>query len=155
MDNSTVLTSVADARFPLICVIVIGIAALIWFVLVFYNDTYPSIDDLTESEKDLYIKRVEAEGGEAKVGSMRELDRLRYSAIQLITEIQEATWTACLQSVVVILIVGILAILMLAGLVRADAGVPIIAAIGGAALARSGNLTRPPRRGATPGGDAG
>jgi hypothetical protein len=71
---------------------------------------------------------------------MTALDTLMKSDDQqhrILAEYIERSWSATLQSVVSLCIIGLIAVLMLLQIVRSDAGLPIIAAVAGAAVSRA------------------
>jgi hypothetical protein len=69
-------------------------------------------------------------------------DQERFQTARYILEIQEACWSSFLQSVVSLLVIGVMAIMVISGVITAEAGLAIIGAIGGAAVGRSGVFSR-------------
>jgi hypothetical protein len=106
-----------------------------------YNETYPSIDDMQRliHNRDLpEYRQKDAESVDGKIdhnNPMLKADlRPMYETIQYIVDAQNAAWNLYLQYIVSIIIGFFVVSLIILGVVRSDAGLPIIATIVGAAI---------------------
>jgi small-conductance mechanosensitive channel len=101
-----------------------------------YNETYPSIDDMQRLIHNL--SGHSAERGDLKVDDNNPLLKANlremYETIQHIVDAQNASWRFYLQYVISIAITVFLVFMIILQVVNAEAGLPIVATIVGAAI---------------------